>query len=516
MTHPRFHAEQAPDRPAAVEAETGKILTYGALEARANRGAHLLRKLGIANGETVAIWLPTSVEYYEIYWAAQRAGVYIAPISTMLNASEVAYIIQDSGSKLLVTSGAVAHACELLQSDLSADLAVYTIGQSIDGVEDWTEATAALPDTPIEDESAGFHMVYSSGTTGRPKGVKLPLTGGPATASHMLAERFERNYGMNAQSVFLSPAPLYHTAPLAYSTGAQRLGATVIIMSKFDAEGALAAIERYRVTLTQMVPTMFVRMLRLPDEVRAKYRLSSLDKIIHSAAPCPIDVKHAMIDWLGPIIYEYYGGSESNGSTFITPQEWLQKPGSVGRANWGTIHICDDEGNELSAGEPGIVYFEGGHAFEYLNDPDKTRDSRHPKHSDWSALGDIGYLDADGYLFLTDRKSFMIVSGGVNVYPQEIENLLASHPKVADVAVFGVPNAEMGEEVKAIIQPIDWADATPETAADLIAYCREHLSKVKCPKSIDFDPALPRHDTGKLFKRVIRDRYWAGHGKRVA
>ncbi|MET0248092.1 MAG: AMP-binding protein, partial [Sphingobium sp.] len=314
----------------------------------------------------------------------------------------------------------------------------------------------------------------------------------------------------------LSPAPLYHTAPIVYAVSTQRLGGTVVVLRKFDPEAALAAIERYRVAFTQMVPTMFLRLLRLPDEIRLGHDVSSLKMVVHAAAPCPVEVKRRMIEWLGPIIYEYYGGSEGNGSTFITPQEWLEKPGSVGRANWGTIHICGEDGAELPVGEPGLVYFEGGLDFQYLNDPDKTKDARHPRHAAWSTLGDVGYLDADGYLFLTDRKSFMIISGGVNIYPQETENLLASHPRVADVAVIGVPDPDMGEAVKAVVQPVDWADATPEFAAELIAHCRAHLSAIKCPRSVDFDPALPRHDTGKLYKRLIRDRYWGGHERRVA
>ncbi len=286
-------------------------------------------------------------------------------------------------------------------------------------------------------------------------------------------------------------------------------------MRKFDPEAALAAIADYKVTVTQMVPTMFVRMLKLPDAVRLNYDVSSLRHVVHAAAPCPVETKRAMIGWLGPIVQEYYGGSEGNGSTNISAEEWLKKPGSVGRASWGILHICDDAGTELPVGEQGIVYFEGGWDFQYLGDPEKTRDSRHPQHPGWSALGDIGYLDADGYLFLTDRKSYMIISGGVNIYPQEIENLLITHPKVADAAVIGVPHAEFGEEVKAVVQPMDWADATPAFAADLIAHCKAHLSPVKCPRSVDFDPALPRLDNGKLYKRLVKDRYWQGEEKRV-
>jgi len=279
-------------------------------------------------------------------------------------------------------------------------------------------------------------------------------------------------------------------------------------MKKFTPEAWLEAVETNRVTITQMVPTMFVRLIKLSENERRTHDLSSLRQIIHAAAPCPVPVKQAMIDWLGPILYEYYGGSEGNGSTGITSEEWLAKPGSVGKATWGIIHICSEQGHELPAGEQGIIYFEGGWDFQYLGDPEKTRDSRNPLHPTWSTLGDIGYLDDDGYLFLTDRKSHMIISGGVNIYPQEIENLLITHPNVADAAVIGVPNAEFGEEVKAVVQSVDPQNSTPGFAEELLAFCRAHLSPIKCPRSVDFDPALPRLENGKLYKRLIKDRYW--------
>jgi long-chain acyl-CoA synthetase len=516
--HPRFHAEQTPDRAAAIMAETGETLRFGKLERRANQGAHLLRRLGIRNGDAVAIWLPNMLGYFEVYWAAQRAGLFIVQISTALTAQEAAYILADSNSKLLVTNAAIAGAHDLLAGERPPLLQhVLSFGAPLDGIADWPSAIAAEPETPIADEQAGYHMVYSSGTTGRPKGVLVPLTGGPPTEPHMLADRIRDQYAMSDRTVFLSPAPLYHTAPLAYCTSGHRLGATSVLLAKFDPAAALAAIERYRVDFTQMVPTMFIRMLRLPPEERARYDLSSLTRVVHAAAPCPVETKRRMIEWLGPIIYEYYGGSEGSGSTFIAPEEWLRKPGSVGRASPGyVIHICAEDGTELPAGEPGLIYFSGGWDFSYRNDPAKTADSRHPVHPDWSTIGDIGYVDGDGYLFLTDRKSFMIISGGVNIYPQEAENLLATHPKVADAAVIGVPHAEMGEEVKAVIQPLDWADATPAFAAELIAFCRQHLSPIKCPRSIDFEAQLPRHETGKLYKRLIRDRYWVDQPKDIA
>ena len=510
--HPRLFAQTAPDRPAIVMAANSSAISYGELETIANRGAQLFRSRGIAAGDTVAIWLKNCVEYFQIYWAAQRAGLYICPISSQLTAEEASYIANDSRARLLVTHAEIPSAATLV-GDRAALIPgvddIFDLGSRLAGIPSWQAALDAQPAERIADETAGFHMVYSSGTTGRPKGIRLPLTGGPADEPHMLAERISGRYGVGEDSIILSPAPLYHTAPLAYGMAAHRLGATLVVMDKFDAEETLRLIERYQVTFMQMVPTMFVRLLALPEVVRLRYDLSSLRKIVHAAAPCPVAIKSQMIEWLGPIIYEYYGGSEGNGSTFITPEEWLERPGSVGRADWGTLHVCNEAGEEVAPGVDGLVYFEGGWDFQYLNDPEKTRDARHPEHPGWSTLGDIGHVDADGYLFLTDRKSFMIISGGVNIYPQETENLLITHPRVADAAVIGVPNSDFGEEVKAVVQPIDPADATPQFAEELLTFCRSHLSAVKCPRSVDFDPALPRLDTGKLYKRLIRDRYWA-------
>jgi len=500
MSHPRLHAAAFPDKPAVVMSDGSGGLTYGELEDRANRGAHLLRRLGVGLGDTIAFWLPNRPEVFEVYWAGQRAGVHVTPIATALTASEADYIIENSGAKLLVVSSDVGGFAGLPRRP----------GVTVLTVEGWREALDGEPVTPILDEAPGFHMVYSSGTTGRPKGIRLPLPQGAVTDPHMLAESAQRNWGVAADTVYLSPAPLYHTAPLAFTTSCHRLGATVVVMPKFEAEAALEAIERHRVTVTQMVPTMFVRLLKLPPAARSRHDVSSLKAVIHAAAPCPVAIKHQMIEWLGPIVHEYYGGSEGNGSTLIRADEWLRKPGSVGRANWGVIHVCGEDGEELPAGQQGVVYFEGGWDFQYLGDPDKTRDSRNPRHPTWSTLGDVGYLDEDGYLFLTDRKNYMIISGGVNIYPQEVENLLITHPKVADAAVVGAPHPDFGEVVKAVVQPLDPLDATPEFAGELVAFCRANLSPVKCPRSVDFDLALPRLDNGKLYKRLIRDRYWQG------
>lgn len=517
--HPRRFATLHPDKPAAILASTDEQITYAQLEAIANRGAHFLRSRGIAMGDTIAVWAPNTLRYFEVLWAAQRAGLYITPVSTKSSAEEAAYIVADCGAKLLLTDGAVAAAdtfmaeagrsCPTLADILWAD-------RPVAGAASWAEMIAPFADTPIVDESAGQYMPYSSGTTGQPKGIRVLLSGAPADSPDMVAEGIGRLYGVGEDTVYLSPAPLYHAAPLRFSTAVQRLGGTVVMLERFTPEGLLAAIERYRVTTVQMVPTMFLRLLRLDAATREGYDLSSLRTVIHAAAPCPIEVKQDMIGWLGPIIHEYYSSSEGAGSTTISSAEWLRKRGSVGRIDRGVMHICDEAGNEMPTGTAGVIYFEGGgEPFTYWNDPEKTAGSRHPRHPGWSTIGDIGYVDADGYLYLTDRKSFTIISGGVNIYPQEIENLLAVHSQVADVAVFGVPDAEMGEAVKAVVEPRDWSEAGPALADALIGYCRERLSSHKCPKSVDFVRELPRHETGKLSKHAIRDRYWEGRATRI-
>jgi acyl-CoA synthetase (AMP-forming)/AMP-acid ligase II len=358
-------------------------------------------------------------------------------------------------------------------------------------------------------------MLYSSGTTGRPKGVRAPLSGQPIDAPSPLLALVSALFGFNADTVYLSPAPLYHAAPLRYCMTVHRAGGTVVQMQHFEAEEALRYIEKYRANASQWVPTMFVRMLKLPDDVRLKYDVSSMKSAIHAAAPCPVDVKRKMIEWWGPVIHEYYAGTEGNGFCYVGSEDWLEHPGTVGRAIFGEVHICGENGEELPVGEEGVIYFAGATSFQYHNDPKKTAESRHPAHPDWSTLGDVGKLDKDGFLYLTDRKAFMIISGGVNIYPQEAENLLISHPKVSDVAVIGVPNEEFGEEVKAVVQPARWSDAGPDLAEELIAYCRERLSPIKCPRSVDFERELPRHPTGKLYKRLIRDRYWGKRESRI-
>ena len=509
--HPGIIAEQNPDKIAYVMAESGLTVTCGELEKVANQGAHLFRRLGLERGDHIAILLENHPRFLQICWAAQRAGLYYTAISYRLQQAEVEYIVDNCEARVSITSPGRREVVEPLLDRMPAVERRFMVDDTIAGFESWEEAIAGMPETPIPDQCEGQSMLYSSGTTGYPKGVKKPLPEEPygeLQAPNML----ELIYGADQSSIYLSPAPLYHAAPLAFTMGCLRHGIQVVVMEHFDAERALEFIERYRVTHSQWVPTMFVRMLKLPEEVRARYDVSSLRCAIHAAAPCPVPVKEQMIDWWGPVLYEYYAGTEGNGFVQLNSEEWLAHKGSVGRPLNCEIHVCDDDGAELPAGESGTIYFGGGGQFEYYKDPDKTAGSRHPQG--WTTLGDVGYLDEDGYLYLTDRKHFMIISGGVNIYPQEAENVLITHPKVMDVAVFGVPNEEFGEEVKAVVQPRTMADATPELAMELMEYCRDQLSHVKCPRSVDFREELPRHPTGKLYKRLLKDEYWAKAGAR--
>ena len=511
--HPSVHAGTHPDKPALIVAETGQTITFADLDRASNRAAQLFRARGLGIGDTVAFFLDNIPEFFALVWGAQRAGLFYVCVPSKLTAPEVDYIVADSGARMIVASAALSAVAEAVAAPTGGG-ARLMIGGAAAGWEAWEAAVAALPDTPIADERAGVDMLYSSGTTGRPKGVRVALPEDPSIAApNVLAMLAQALYRLGPDTVYLSPAPLYHAAPLRWSMTAMRLGGTVVMMQHFDPEAALAAIERYRVTASQWVPTHFVRMLKLPDAVRARYDLSSLKVAIHAAAPCPTPVKEAMIDWWGPVLYEYYAGSEGNGLTTIDSAQWLAHKGSVGRAAYGALHICDDAGAEVPAGTEGLVYFSGGGVFEYHNDPAKTAEARNAQG--WTTLGDIGRVDDDGYLYLTDRKSFMIISGGVNIYPQEIENRLITHPRVADVAVVGGPCPDMGERVIAVVQPVDMADAGDAFAAELTAWCRAELSGVKTPRQIDFSAELPRAPTGKLYKRLLRDRYWGNSESRI-
>jgi long-chain acyl-CoA synthetase len=505
--HPGAFAETTPDKPAVIM-DDGRRLTYGELEAQSNQVAHLFRQLGLQRGDHIAFVLENRPELFVVAWGAQRAGLYYTAISTRLGVDELQYIVDDCGARVFIASRETLPIAS--QAVAAAVEARFLVDGTADGWEALETAVAGLPTTPIEDQAEGFDMLYSSGTTGRPKGVKVPLTEEPYPQFGLVGALASALFGFGEDSVYLSPAPLYHAAPLRFTVSAHRFGATDVVMAHFDPERFLQLIEEHKVSFTQVVPTMFIRLLKLPEEVRAKYDTSSLTCVVHAAAPCPVEVKERMIEWWGPIIHEYYAGTEGNGFVYCNSEQWLAHRGTVGQPLVGKVHIVDEEGEEVPVGETGTVYFEGGNSFEYHHDPEKTKKSFDPKGRGWSTLGDVGYVDDDGFLYLTDRKAYMIISGGVNIYPQEAENVLALHPKVADVAVFGIPDDEMGEAVHAVVQPAEGVEGTPEDAAELIAYCRSKLAHFKCPRTVDFRPELPRHPTGKLYKRLLKDEYWAG------
>ncbi len=516
---PGSFAATTPTKPAVIIATTGEVITYEALDAEANRLSRVFRAAGLKPGDHMALCLENHPRFLAIIWGAHYAGLYYTAMSSRLTTEEMAYIINDCGARAFITSAYKAEQAGELIDQMSGVSLRLMLDGVIDGYDPYETNIDAQPPTPLDEERVeGQDMLYSSGTTGLPKGVKVPLPGAPlGDAGDAVTTLGQLLFGLTDASMYLSPAPLYHAAPLRFCRAAHRVGATVVVMEHFDPEEYLALVERYKVTFSQVVPTMFIRMLKLPADVRAAYDLSSLGAVVHAAAPCPTAVKAAMIDWWGPIIHEYYAGTEGNGFVYTNSEDWLAHPGTVGKAIVGILHIVDDDGEEAPVGESGTVYFEGEAAstFEYHNDAEQTKRSRDPKGRGWSTLGDVGYLDEDGYLYLTDRKAYMIITGGVNVYPQEAENVLAMHPQVEDVAVFGVPNDDFGEEVKAVVQPIDPADAGPDLERVLIAYCKEHLADVKCPRSVDFRTELPRHPTGKLYKRLLKDEYWADAGRTI-
>ncbi|MCU1395520.1 MAG: Acyl-CoA synthetase [Ilumatobacteraceae bacterium] len=498
------------DRPAVVVPSTSETITHRELGDRSRAIARLLHDHGLRAGDHIAILLGNTHHYFEVAWAAQRSGLYYTPVNWHLTADEAAYIVRDCGARVLFSCCSLADLAGSVASTLQPDVRLFSVDESFGAFETLLDLIDATSGDPAAPEMEGAAMFYSSGTTGRPKGIVRPLSGQPFPTSGSLAGLMQRLYRFDADSIYLSPAPLYHAAPLAWSMETQRLGGTSIVMESFDPQRALDLIRDHRVTNAQFVPTMFVRMLKLPSTVRVAADVSSLRVAVHAAAPCPVDVKRAMIDWWGPIIDEFYAGSEGNGFCAISSKNWLDHPGSVGRPLLGSVHIVDDDGDNVDVGSVGTVYFEGGGDFEYHNDPAKTADS-HDRHG-WSTLGDVGYVDADDYLYLTDRKSHMIIAGGVNIYPQEIEDVLTMHPTVADVAVIGVANADLGEEVKAVIQLADGQHPSEALADELIDYCHARLARFKCPRTIDFVDELPRLPTGKLAKRLLIDRYASGDG----
>jgi long-chain acyl-CoA synthetase len=493
-----------PGKPAVIMADGSAAVTYGEMENRSKQVARLLAGLGVHRGDHVAVMLANRPEYFEIAWGAQRRGTYWTPVNWHLTADEAGYIVEDCGATVLFASPETAAVAAQIAARLPG-VTVFVTGGDQPGLRSYEAAIAGLSGDPLPDEVEGIYFFYSSGTTGRPKGIKRATAFPPFGTGIGLEVLLKAAFGFGPDSVYLCPAPLYHAAPIGWSMGAQRNGSTVVLLERFDPVECLRAIERHQVTHVQFVPTHFVRMLKLPEEERRAFDVSSLQTVIHAAAPCPVEVKQQMIDWLGPVIAEYYAGSEGNGMTMISSPDWIAHPGSVGRAVVGTVHIVGDDGAEQRAGEAGMIYFEGPE-FEYHNDPVKTASARNDKG--WSTLGDMGYLDDEGFLYLADRRTDLIISGGVNIYPAEIEEALIMHPAVADVAVIGVPDAEMGQSVLAIVQLSVPGTGSPELAAELTAHCRLKLASFKCPRSVEFAAELPRLPTGKLLRRKLRaDRH---------
>ena len=515
--YPGAHAQTQPDKPAVILADSGETQTFAELDAGANRLSRLLRSAGLQPGDHIAICMENHPRYLEVLWGCEYAGLIYTAASSRLTTEELQYIVNDCGAKAFITSAYKAEQAAELRDVMPQVELRLMLDTTIDGYESYEDAVAAQSAEPLEGRVAGTDMLYSSGTTGRPKGVLPAFTPQPieerVTGVTMLCQLL---FAADSSKVYLSPAPMYHAAPLRFCMSMLSLGATVVVMEKFDPELYLRYVQQYRATHSQVVPTMFVRLLKLPEETRSAYDVSSIECVIHAAAPCPVPVKKQMIEWFGRVIHEYYAGTEGNGFVYCNSDMWLAHEGTVGTPINCTLHIVGEDGEEVPTGESGTVYFESEASFEYHNDPEKTKSSRHPKG--WTTLGDVGYLDADNFLYLTDRKAYMIITGGVNVYPQEAENLLVTHPKVVDVAVFGIPNDDFGEEVKAVVQPVEMPaddDAARALAGELIAFCRQHLADVKCPRSIDFREELPRHPTGKLYKRLLKDEYWQAAGRSI-
>lgn len=505
--YPGAHLHTTPNKPAVIMADTGRIVTFAELESNSIQIARHLQQLGLRRGDHLAVLATNSPRLFDLYWAAMRSGLYLTMVNWHLTAPEAAYIVNDCGAKAVIVDAALDQIATALRALIPGAEHLLSFGGPIPGFADLDRAAATESAEPLADQPRGADMLYSSGTTGRPKGIK------PALPDRQIGEPGDTMTAMNAtvwgigpDTVYLSPAPLYHAAPLRTCAAVQALGGTVVVMDRFDAEKSLEYIERHRVTYSQWVPTMFVRMLKLPLTVRDGYDVSSLQVAVHAAAPCPVEVKRQMIRWWGPILSEYFSSTELNGLTLVTTEEWLRKPGTVGKAALGIAHICDDSGEELPPGRIGRLYFERDTLpFEYHNAPDKTRESQHPNHPTWTTTGDVGYLDEEGYLFLTDRDSFMIISGGVNIYPQEIENLLIEHPKVLDAGVIGVPDLEMGELVTAVVEPAADIVGDDDLATELTSYLRERIAKYKVPRQVVFTHDLPRTPTGKLVKRKISE-----------
>lgn len=516
--YPGDFANADATRRAIVIAESGEVVTYSQIHQRAVKLSNLLIDRGLKPGDHVAFCLENHPQFMEVVWGCHYAGLVYTACSSRLTSGELGYIINDCGAKAFITSAYKSEqALEVLHL-IPGVTTKMVIGPDLPGFDSYEDCVNASSDSVRSEMLDGVDMLYSSGTTGKPKGVEKALPNTPIGTTPGLSYFAETFFGFTKDVVYLSPGPLYHASPLRFNMACHAIGATTIQMKEFDAEEFLANIEKYKVTHTCVVPTMFVRILKLDTSIRKKYDLSSLQCVIHAAAPCPIEIKKQMISWFGKIIHEFYAGTEGNGLVYCDSEQWLQHPGTVGVPVTAKVHVCEENGDEVPMGETGLIYFEGGDDFRYHNDPDKTAECRDPKGRGWTTLGDLGHMDSDGFLYLTDRKSFVIISGGVNIYPQESEDILLGHPKVLDAAVFGIPNEEFGEEVKAVVQPI----LMPTTPAEmklleqeLIEECRRHLARHKCPRSIDFRMELPRHATGKLYKRLLKDEYWKIAGRNI-
>ena len=507
-------AANDPGRLSLVEPE-GNEVTFGELRANANRISHGLRRLGLEAGDGVAMVMWNRREFVETVLATSQIGLYFTAVNFHLTGPEIAYIVGDCEAKVFIGDVRFAESCTAAMDELSFPEERRFATDGISGFRDFIDLTDGMPDDPPADRTAGQTMLYTSGTTGRPKGVRRPLSGADpdaaAAAGGLLAGLFDIAPG---EGVHLVAGPLYHAAPLAFGSGALNLGQTLVLMDKWTPESTLELIDRYKVTSSHMVPTMFHRLLALADDVKARYDVSSVRNIIHAAAQCPVDVKQRMIEWWGEVVYEYYAATEVGG-TYVKPKDWLEHPGTVGQPWPGSeVKVLDDDGNEVPPGEPGTIYMKSAAqgSFEYYKDSEKTKANR---RGDLVTVGDIGYMTEDNWLYLHDRKSDMIIVGGVNIYPAEVEGILLTHPKVGDAAVIGVPHPEYGEEVKAVIEPADGVEPSDELASELVAFCQSKLAKFKCPRSVDFRDELPRYPTGKLYKRLIRDEYWAGAEKKI-
>jgi len=514
--YPGKQAEVRGDQTAFIMAQSGERVSYTELDQRSNQLAHLLRAHGLNRGDHYAIFMENHSRYIEACSAGERAGLYYTCVNSYLKSDELAYILNNSQSELLITSATKLDTAREALADCPNIKLCLVVGGENSGsaIVNYENAIRTYPCTPIADESIGSSMLYSSGTTGRPKGIIRPLENQPPEFETPLFGFLKALWQCREDMVYLSPAPLYHSAPQANANLVIKSGGTAIIMERFDPEHYLQLVERYGVTHSQLVPTMFSRMLKLPEGVRKKYDLSTLETIIHAAAPCPVKVKEQMIEWWGPIILEYYGATEGLGFAACNSEEWLAHKGTVGRVIFGELQILDDDMQPSPPGETGTMWFKTATEFEYFNDEEKTAEARSADGTK-STVGDMGFVDKDGFLFLTDRKSFMIISGGVNIYPQEAEDILISHPMILDAAVFGVPNKDLGEEVKAVVQLMPGIPETPQTAIELIEYCKQHLAHMKCPRTIDFTDQLPRLPTGKLYKRKLRDQYRNDHHNKI-